>query len=478
MSGISRHSTADLSELYSPRTLQLSLLFLVALAAVSIAGLTWAGRGGQAQMLLLSGAGFALLFFPRAAFFMFLVSLSLYIPHRVTYSFSIHPFDLMMAILFFSMVLDFLLRARANIRPALFDFVFLALILATVVSTVFAFDPGYSVVPLLRIVVVYLAFRAVFKFGLEVGTRKIILFFIYMVSIQSVYNTILFLLYSGKIRVFGLTGLNYETFAMIALPMALAFLVWSGRAREKLKFGIICLVIGFGILATQSRAPLLAVLIAIPILAVLATVKARREKTTGPLRTMKIVFIPVVILATAVIVLRETLFAGSLGRYEMFLGSFVQPEGTVALRIIQWTSAIRTFLDNPLTGIGVGNFRIIHLVYPDLQMIPYFGLVKGMSAHNVVLHYLAETGLLGGLALIALGWKGLRTGLSSFSMSLNAAGNQVSAALLMAMIIFCVTLFYMRAWTWGQGGYIMAIIFGLSAAWVYERRQTTAEPGQ
>jgi len=45
----------------------------------------------------------------------------------------------------------------------------------------------------------------------------------------------------------------------------------------------------------------------------------------------------------------------------------------------------------------------------------------------------------------------------------------VAMALFAMMLVFVVTLFYMRAWTWEQSGYLMSFIFALNAAWRYRR---------
>ncbi|MCP4669494.1 MAG: hypothetical protein GY849_24435 [Deltaproteobacteria bacterium] len=97
--------------------------------------------------------------------------------------------------------------------------------------------------------------------------------------------------------------------------------------------------------------------------------------------------------------------------------------------------------------------------------------VKGMSAHNVILHYLAETGLVGALALVVLVWGGLKTSYRNYRERLSRKDTQVTAALFIAMVVFCITILYMRAWTWGQGGYIMALLFGLVAAQAYGARK-------
>ncbi|HKK20947.1 MAG TPA: O-antigen ligase family protein [candidate division Zixibacteria bacterium] len=448
------------------------LLLIVALAVVGVAGdLLFVEKPLYGFVMLAAVAGAFLIPFPRVAFFVFLTSITFYLPTRLGSLFALHPFDLLMAVLFMGMVLDFFLHGYTEIRSAFFDTPFIIFIIATIISALFAYNIDYSIVPMVRVIVIYLAFRAVFKFSQEFGVRKVLLFYIYVVFAHSIYNTILFILSGGHDRVFGFCSLGYEPMSMTALPMALVFLIWSDRTRDQIKFGTIAFIIGTGIISTQSRAPLLAVLMTLPVLVYFGIKKARRENTSQPLRTMKKIFVPIGILVLIGAIAAGTYLAGALGRYEHFIESFSNPQGTIALRFVLWKTAIRTFLDHPITGIGIGNFRIVYLIYPELKVVPLYVYVQGMSAHNVILHYLAETGLVGSIALLVLAFKGFATCFRAQKEKLDREGNQVSMALFIAMFVFCMTIFYMRAWTWGQDGYIMAMIFGLTAGWVYERRK-------
>lgn len=476
MTSVSGKTASDLSSIYSSRRVELVVILALAAAVAVVLGLMSMGRGMFAALFVLAGAGASLLLFPRAAFYLFLISLCFYVPQRITYSFAVHPFDLMLGLVFIGMVLDFMLHDRSEIRPASFDLPFVILIVATIVSTVFAYKPSYSIVPCLRIIVIYLAFRAVFRFGLELSVRKILLFYIYLIFLLSLHNIALFVMHGGHLRVFGFSSLGYESFSMTALPMTLAFWLWSDSRREKFKFGAITVAIGLGIIATQARGPLLSVALAIPILMYMAVIKARRESDHQTISALKILMVPLVGLGLLVVLLSGTLFAGSIMRYEAAIDSFTRPTGTIALRLVLWKTAIMAFLDHPFTGIGIGNFRIVDELYPALKTVPLHFYVKGMSAHNVILHYLAETGLVGALALVALTWGGLRASYQDFRRKLNREETQVTAALCIGMIVFGVTILYMRAWTWGQGGYVMALLFGLVAARRYEWRFGSDSP--
>ncbi len=421
-----------------------------------------------AYFALLGGLG--MLAYPRLVFYLFLVSIAVYLPFPISNTVALHPFDVILLLLFGISIFEFLLRGSTAIRPTGLDLPFIALILATVVSALFAHNPSYSIVPVFRICVMYIAFRMIFKFAVEIGVRRVILFYIYLVLIHSLYNAVVFLMQGGQERVFGPAWLAYETFAMTALPMTFAFLVWSPSLTKRLWFSLAGIVIGVGMLAGGSRGPMLAVVITIPLLLFFGWRKATRERSISSLRVMRGLLLPLLAIIGLVIALRGTLFLGVIERLQSLIESIGDPQETVLLRLVLYKAAIKAFLSNPLSGIGIGNFKIVDEVVPEMRMEPVWFYIRGMSAHNVVLHYLAETGLFGTIALLATAVTGLRMAYRAFRQQLADHQNQVSAALFVSMLVFCLTLLYMRAWTWGQGGYIMALLFGLTAAWNYERQ--------
>ena len=91
-----------------------------------------------------------------------------------------------------------------------------------------------------------------------------------------------------------------------------------------------------------------------------------------------------------------------------------------------------------------------------------------MSAHNVFLHYLAETGILGAGTLMALAIGGIKGVIPAVRRTMDNMSNQTSVALFIAMFVFMATIFYTRDWTWGQGGYILSFLFGTTGAWLYQ----------
>lgn len=413
-------------------------------------------------------AALVMLAFPRLLFTLFLISIGLFLPYYVTDTMAISPADLLLALLAVIALLDFLLRDSTAIRLSRIDGPFLALIGGTVISAFFAHNQAYSIIPVVRIVVVYAAYHLTFKFGSELGVRCVLRRYVLFVAALSLINAVLFVLAGGRERVFGPAWLGYEPLSMTALPMAVTFAVWAERHAERLRYIFAALLIGFGMLAAGSRGPMLAVLLVVPLLMFFGWRKARREQTITTRRVLRGMLLPLVAILALVIVLQELLFTGLIDRIRTLVESIGDPQETVLLRVVLAKAAIGAFLSDPLTGIGIGNFRVVDEVVPQIRLEPVWFYIRGMSAHNVLLHYLAETGLLGAVPLVLLALTGVRTAYRCFRRPLAHRHQQVSAALFAGMLVFAITLLYMRAWTWGQEGYVMGLLFGLTAAWAWE----------
>lgn len=92
-----------------------------------------------------------------------------------------------------------------------------------------------------------------------------------------------------------------------------------------------------------------------------------------------------------------------------FLSSFDLHDGSVAGRLDMWEKAFQTFGQNPWGGVGLGNF--------PLKVNPRADFREPISAHNLFLDFLAETGLFSFVLLIFILGLPLGEKLSSSSQS-------------------------------------------------------------
>ncbi len=441
---------------------------------VPVAFLFATGKILPATLLLPVPIILAMLLSPTLSFSLFMLSVPVYYPFRLS-SGAIWGFDIAMALLVAGLVMQFLMRGETEIRRTPLDLPMLMLILATWLSALFAFRPAESLVPSIRILVIFLAFRAIFTMTMRLGVRKIVLSYIYLVAALSIINIVIFLYYRGTERVFGPAWLAFENYSMTALPMALAFFLWSQSRAERVRFALIIIAIALAIVASGSRGTLVAVALAVPILVWKAHRKIRQQQMTEARHALNQVLWVAGVITVLLIGVSGTLLAGFMGRVQEMVSSVSDPQGSIALRIVLWTAAIKGWLTSPIVGIGIGNFNLVDQVVPSIKTAPVWYYIRGMSAHNVVLHYLAETGILGVTALMAVTLAGLRMARRPFRSLQSLADTQVSTALYIAMIVFALSIFFMRAWTWAQEGYVMAMLFGMAAAWWSQHRQVASD---
>lgn len=412
--------------------------------------------------------------FPRFCFYAFFMSICLYYPTYLG-SFALHPFDVFFFLFLSSVIFDYLLRGSGGFELTKIDIPFLLLIVATIVSAVFAYRRSYSVMPTLRIIIIYLAFRAFYYMIPRIGFEKVIKFYLWVVTLLSLYNIFLLIQTGASIRIFGPAWLTIESFTMTALPMTLGFYIFSDEKKERFKYFIMSLLMFLALLGTQSRAPLLAVFIAVPILYYMSY---RRTETNMKLK-IKNTMIRVSVIAVTFFILgfifRDIILPGTFDRIEMLFASLSKVQGTVYLRVVLWGAAINVFLENPIFGVGIGNYKVVSSLLPELRFNPVWYYIKGFSTHNVVLQYLAETGIVGASSLLLLLGSNFYVGLKSFKVTTDKLLNQISAANFIAITVVTFTMFYMRAWTWGQDGFLLVFLFAFNVAWYKYLKNQTAQ---
>jgi O-antigen ligase len=172
------------------------------------------------------------------------------------------------------------------------------------------------------------------------------------------------------------------------------------------------------------------------------------------------------------------LFKTYLGRLQQIPNSIINPEGTILLRLVLWKVSWLAFLEHPITGIGLGNFSVIEDFVMAAKSHPLWYYVHGATAHNVIMHYLAETGILGVSALLFLSWRGLSFARVSMRRAANQSIATTHGAIYAMMFVFFSTLFFMRAWTWEQGAYVFALLFALTAVAHANSKKTDSQTDQ
>lgn len=102
------------------------------------------------------------------------------------------------------------------------------------------------------------------------------------------------------------------------------------------------------------------------------------------------------------------------------------------IRLTYWKVAAKIFADNPLMGVGLGNF---HAAYPQYQ---YLGAGDVREAHNAYLQPFVETGALGGLLFLAFAAAVAARAVLRVRRAPDAAERRLALGLLAAAAAFCL----------------------------------------
>jgi O-antigen ligase len=135
--------------------------------------------------------------------------------------------------------------------------------------------------------------------------------------------------------------------------------------------------------------------------------------------------------------------------------------GAIWKRMLLWNNAFTAFWDHPLVGVGPGNYKVIHTIYPAIHLEFVHFFVRGLNAHNLVLHYLAETGLVGTIPMVLLIFNQFRLSRRRWHLSQGIKELQVSAALYAIGISLLLTTFIEADWMWGFAGYTFVFFVAL-----------------
>lgn len=187
---------------------------------------------------------------------------------------------------------------------------------------------------------------------------------------------------------FGLNPIFFGTTLSMLMIHAAVRLATATRRRARIVFGVATLVSAAGLLVTFSRGPILACGGGLAICA----------WSYPSLRK----YVLAVLLAAAAYAGYDLLREGSV------LAERIRETDNITLRFKLWQTAFAMFTDRPLFGVGLGQFPEHQLETIRRHGIgPFFEMGDGRletvkTAEHGVLQFLAETGLVGGVAALML----------------------------------------------------------------------------
>lgn len=366
--------------------------------------------------------------------------------------------DAVVLVVLGAFVVRFLLQGTTEIKYPSIGNNYLYLILALILVSVFSYDPVYAITPFLRVLIQLATIIAIYNMIDSSTAVKLIKFYFWVAVCHSAYNLFYFIQSSGTDRIFGYAGVYFDDLAMLAFPIGLACFLWSASSKRAFIYGLGAGLTLFGMMATQSRAPLATPVWVGMIILIYSAYRAIKTEQRFVIRRMK--QLAIASLSITALIFFSGIADSVTARFERL------PEmsaGTVWLRMSLWRTSLTSFYENPLTGIGPGSFRFIELIVPGLKFDIARLYLTGASAHNLFLHYLAETGLIGTFALLALLFKNLRNAIRLTGRSKNNDSMAISVGLTGVALSILGSIFYMDGWMWGQNAHVMPFFIAVIA---------------
>ena len=409
---------------------------------------------------------------PRLALYQFVFVL--FIEYPLVPSVPLYLIDCSMVLVILAGCLDFLLEKRWPSKLPRLTLNYGYLVVALIACGLFGFWPEIMPRRVVTTGALLITFLAVYRLSSKVSVLSLIRFFVGLAAMHSIIVLIPFVVSGGTFRSFGFHGVLFDDQAMVALPLAVG-LYLSARKRVVLLYLIAVVVIAGGLAATQSRAPMIMGAVASLVVIWLASRSESRgvsNHSAGRCAQGRAGFLIMAgFVVAGLIIISQPQFFSALGERFGQLLSF-EPQGTTVYRLALWKRAISTFLDYPIFGVGPGGYYHLAEIYPTFHITPDYGYLRVLGAHNVLLHYLADTGLVGGLGLVALVINQFR--LSRTSWRRVGIGHDGTTLILMGWVsIFALSTLIEANWMWGQLSF-MAVFFAALVARQY--RQTVETP--
>jgi hypothetical protein len=120
------------------------------------------------------------------------------------------------------------------------------------------------------------------------------------------------------------------------------------------------------------------------------------------------------------------------------VGSMVQlGNASVHERLELWSRTIRMIRDHPLTGVGLGNWRIVLPTYDTRGLRSETGTLHFQRPHNDFLWAASETGLLGGLLYLGVFMSVLVLAVLAILRAPSSHDRLVAALMLLGVACYC-----------------------------------------
>lgn len=266
----------------------------------------------------------------------------------------------------------------------------------------------------------------------------------------------------GRQRVFGIASAFFPFFLAAGIMYSsVAYLLSDGALRRWL-WATLALTLALGIFVSQTREAMLHVIIGLGLIAAFVWVWAKRFDQPQLRRRVSSMVIAGVLVLLIVLSGSVALLETSANRMHQALEGH---SNTIFIRLFLWRTGIQNFVDSPVLGIGIGQIRRWDEILPYWRFDPMSQLSKGVGAHNDLITYAAETGIIGLAALFWFFWRIVQCGWSQWRRTDSAESLFKLLVIWVPCLALIVRFFYGTHTFYSLGGLFNCIYFGMLIAY-------------
>jgi O-antigen ligase len=157
---------------------------------------------------------------------------------------------------------------------------------------------------------------------------------------------------------------------------------------------------------------------------------------------------------------------------------FGMQQASVAQRIYAWDTATRMFLENPVIGVGAGNYAVVSPDYwNELESTRYTFYNRVLyHPHNEYIEIAAEQGLLGISLFLMLIVLALYSSLYLWIFELNIKTQRIGLAIFAALLAMCIDATFIFNFQQPASAMIFWVLLGIISAEMARIKQVSQAP--
>ena len=236
-------------------------------------------------------------------------------------------------------------------------------------------------------------------------------------AIVIIYQSI-FLGQSGRLTGLVTGGYMLLCVNLLILPITLTYALYNKNLNKKIRyFLLIAVLINIpAIIFENTRIVWIGLSIVFPII-IFISIKNKFK------------IIPIILIAFLTIFSIFSFSPSSLQRFNSITNISYENQSN-SERLLMWQSATKMFIEHPIVGVGIGNYHDEYIAHYRSPL----ARENTVHPHNTLLYYLAETGIIGGLSLVALFSYLFYNSITTFIKNKNT----ISLAYLMCLIAYSI----------------------------------------